>query len=129
MILSDIKVVVKENEPPKPIPEGTYKAIVKSLDEKEGQFGEYVRLEFEISDGEYKGTLRTTVASKKFSLSKTGRNSKLYDLLGGFFKDKIASGETLNLNEVIGKKCQILVENGKETDGIVWQNVGKVFLS
>ncbi len=126
--MTDISVVVKENEPPKPIPEGTYKAIVKSLEEKEGQFGEYVKIEFEISDGEHKGTLRTAVASKKFSLSKTGRNSKLYDLLGGFFKDKIASGETLNLNEVIGKKCQVLVENGKEIDGIVWQNVGKVFL-
>lgn len=126
--MSDINVVVKENEPPKPIPEGTYKAVVKSLEEKEGQFGKYVKIEFEITEGENKGTLRSAVASKKFSLSKSGKNSKLYNLLGGFFKDKIASGETIRLNEVIGKKCQILIVNGKEVDGIVWQNVGKVFL-
>jgi len=128
--MSDIQIKVTENKAPDPIPEGTYPAMIKTLEEKSGNFGDYVQIGFEITEGKYKETVKTAVASKKISFSKTGRNSKLYDLFKDFFKDQIAAGKTITLNDLVGKECQILVESTPaDVDGNVWQNVTKVFFS
>jgi len=45
-------VAVEEFEGAKPVPEGLYKATLIEMKEGSGEFGDYVKLVFEIADGE-----------------------------------------------------------------------------
>ncbi len=123
-----IKVVFKQTEAPAPIPEGVYKAALVEVLEDTGDFGDYLKLTFEITDGEQEGTTRTMIASKKFSKSK-GRNakaSKLYDVVKALTKIEPDEGQELDVEDLIGKPCQIFIKDGKEKDGIVFQEISAV---
>lgn len=119
-------IVVTENEGSKPIPETLYKAIVKEIVENTGQHGVYLRVVFEIAEGEYKGTLKNTLASLRLSKSKDGKNSKLFDIVKAVLKSEPAIGTSLDLMQLVGKPCQILVINGKNVDGVQYQEISKV---
>lgn len=119
-------ILVTENEGAKPIPEGLYKACVKEIVENNGQHGVYLRIAFEIIDGTYKGTVKNTLASLKLYKSQDGKNSKLFDLVKAVLKTEPTVGSSLDLMQLIGKPCQILVMNGKITDGIQYQEISKV---
>ena len=105
------KIVVKETEGSKPVPEGLYKASVKEIKEGTGEFGDYVKIAFEIADGDFKGVIKTMVASLKLSKSKSGKNSKLFDVVKVLLKAEPEPGDNLDLNQLIGTTCQILVVN------------------
>ena len=118
---------VTESEPPKVIPEGLYKAILKTITEGKGGFGPYFKFEFEITEGEYKGTAKNTVASKKITKSKNGKHSKLFKLIKGITKEEPVAGVTFSLKKLIGIPCQIFVKSdGKEVDGVQYQSVTEV---
>lgn len=118
-----ISLTVKETEAPEPIPEGLYKAVVKEIGEDTGEYGDYVKFIFEISEGEYKGTERSLIASKKLSKSKSGKNSKLYDIVKVWKKNSLENGEEITIDDLVGKKCQIVVKDGKEVDGVMFQKI------
>lgn len=122
----DFNIEVKESEAPKPIPEGMYKAFLKNITEGTGNFGPYFRFEFEISEGEYKGTVRNTVASKKITKSSNGKHSKLYKLIKGVTKEEPVKGETFNIAKLLNMTCQILVKNDKLVEGVQYQSVTEI---
>ncbi len=119
-------LVVKETEGSKPVPEGLYKAIVKEIKEGTGEFGDYAKFAFELTEGEFKGIIKTMVASQKLSKSKNGKNSKLFDAVKALLKAEPNPGDKLDLNQLIGKACQILVVDGKKVDDVQYQNISKV---
>lgn len=119
-------IPVNESDGSKPIPEGLYKAFVKEIKEGTGEFGDYVKIALEITEGEYEGVIKTMIASLKLSKSKNGKNSKLFDVVKAVLKTEPKPGESLDLTELIGKTCHILVVDGKEIDGNKYQNVGKI---
>ena len=124
-----INVTVKEAEIPEPIPEGVYKAKVKEIGEGSGEFGDYIKFTFEITEGEKKGVTRTAIASKKLSRSTSGKTSKLYDFVKALTKAEPSANETLDIEGLVGKACQIIVKNGKEKDGVIFQNSSTIMPS
>lgn len=124
-----INVTVKEAEIQEPIPEGIYTSVVKEIGEGSGEYGDYVKFTFEISEGEQKGVTRTAIASKKLSRSKSGKTSKLYDFVKALTKSEPKADETLDIEGLVGKTCQIIVKNGREKDGIVYQNISTIMPS
>ncbi|MFC1790332.1 hypothetical protein ACFLZP_02510 [Patescibacteria group bacterium] len=118
---------VKESQAPDPIPAGVYNAQLKGWEEKEGtQFGPYVRLVFEITDGEYAETERSFIASAKLTKGKTSETtSKLFRAVTGLLGQEPKPDEEVSLDKLINKKCQILVENrpGNEEG---WQDITKI---
>jgi len=121
-----IQLTVKQTEIPKPIPEGLYKAYLKEIEEGTGEFGDYLRFSFIVVDGKFKNSLKSAVASKKLSVSKSGKVSKLYGFVKALMGKDIDAGETLDLEKLKGKSCQILVKNDREIDGVMFQKVAEV---
>jgi hypothetical protein len=66
------------------------------------------------------------MASKKLSSSKSGKNSKLFDIVKALTKSEPKTGETLDIESLIGKTCQIFVKNGKQKDGVQFQDISAV---
>lgn len=112
--MSDGIYIVKEPEAPEPIPVGMYPAKFVSWEEKtDGQHGPYVRLEFEITDGDYAKTKRSLIASSKLSKGKTQKTtSNLFKAISGLMGREPQPNEKVSLKELVGTECQILVEDG-----------------
>lgn len=121
-----INLKVKEAEVPEPIPEGLYEAEIQEIEEDSGNFGDFVRIVFIIISGEHKGTLRNLIASKKLTRSSSGKNSKLFTVVKAITKEEPKPETDIDLEKLVGSKCRIFVKNGKEKDGIVYQNVTEV---
>lgn len=121
-----ISLTVKETEVQPPIPEGVYKAALIKVEEGSGEYGDYLKFMFEVIEGEQKGVAKSLVASKKLSSSKSGKNSKLFDIVKALTKTEPKAGDTLDIESFVGKSCQIFVKNGKEKDGIIYQDISAV---
>lgn len=119
-------VTMQESEAPEPIPEGVYKAMVKEVEEQTGDYGDYFRFVFEITEGQYKETTRSLIASKKLSRTKSGKSSKLVGIVKALTGTEPKAGDNFDVDSLTNKKCQIFVENGPEKDGIVYQTISKV---
>ncbi len=119
-------IPIRETEGLKPVPEGLYKALLKEIKEGTGEYGDYVKLAFEIAEGDFKGVIKTMVASLKLSKSKSGKNSKLFEVVKAVLKIEPVPGQSLDLNELVRKTCQILVVNGKKVDDVQYQDISKV---
>lgn len=118
---------VKESESPEPIPVGIYSAKFADWEEKDdGQYGPYVRLEFEITSGEQKGTKRSLVASTKLKKGKDQKTtSKLFKIVSSLLGKEPSTEEKVSLKELVGTKCQIMIED-REGDEEGWQDITKV---
>lgn len=117
---------VKEPTAPEQIPVGIYDARFVSWEEKEGNKGNYVRLEFAITKGEYTDTLRSLLAGSKLTKGKTQETtSKLFRTITGLLGREPKPNENISLDDLVGTDCKILVENkpGSEEG---WQDITKV---
>lgn len=120
------KLTVKKSESIKPIPGDVYPAKLVRIDDGEGGFGEYYKFVFEISEeSAYQGEQRTLLASRKLSRSPKG-GSKLLNILEVLAGNKLELDEEVDVDDYVDKKCRILVEEPKERDGMVIQNVTQV---
>jgi len=119
-------LIAQEAAIPEPIDVGIYKAKLVSWEERENpQYGDYIRMEFEITTGEYKGTLRSLVASKKLTKGKTiETTSKLWKVVTGLRGLEPEKGEQVVLDDLVGTECQILIEDKVGSEG--WQEISKV---
>jgi hypothetical protein len=119
-------LIAQEAAVPEPIEVGMYKAKLVSWEEHENpQYGDYVRMEFEIVSGESEGTLRSLVASKKLTKGKTTETtSKLWKVVTGLRGSEPEKGEQVVLDDLVGTECQILIEDKAGSDG--WQEISKV---
>lgn len=120
-----ITLTVKEADASDPIPESLYEAEVQEIEEDTGDFGDFVRVTFRITSGDYKDTLRNLIASKKLSIG-SGKTSKLYAVVKALTKEEPKAGADIDLEKFVGSKCRIFVKNGKERDGVVYQNITEV---
>lgn len=123
-----LKLKVKEAEAPEPIPVGMYQAKLTDIEkQEEGLYGDYVRLKFEIIEGDYKGVERKLICSFKLTKGKNREtNSKLFNTLTGLLGKEPEKDTEIELETLVGTECQIFVEDKEEKDGIVWQDVTKV---
>jgi len=118
---------VKEPEAPEPIPVGMYPAKFISWEEKSGgEYGDYVLLEFEVTDGDYAETKRNLIASSKLTKGKTQETtSKLFRAITGLLGREPEANEEVSLDNLLETKCQILVED-RPGDKEGWQDITKV---
>ena len=125
--MADGVYTVKEPEAPEPIPVGMYPAKFIAWDEKtDGVHGPYVRLEFEITEGDHNGTKRNLICSSKLTKGKTQETtSKLFRTITGLLGREPKQNETVGLKDLEGTQCQILVED-RPGDGEGWQDITKV---
>lgn len=117
---------VIEAQAPEPIPEGLYLAKVADITEGVGEYGEYLRFVFEITDGEYIGITRNEIASKKLSKTRSGKTSKLYGFVKSLTGREPEPGSVVDIAGLIDKPCQILVKDDKEVEGIMYQRIESV---
>lgn len=120
-------LIAQEASAPEPIEVGVYDAKLVSWEEKDNaQYGPYIRLEFEITSGEFKGTLRSLLASKKLTKGKTAETtSRLWKVVAGLRGSEPEKGEQIVLDDLVGTPCQILVEDKAGSDE-GWQEISKV---
>ena len=125
--MADGVYTVKEPEAPEPIPVGMYPAKFVAWDEKtDGAHGPYVRLEFEITEGEHKGTKRNLICSSKLTKGKTQETtSKLFRTVGGLLGREPKPSEEISLKGLLDTDGQILVED-RPGDDEGWQDITKV---
>lgn len=121
-------IVIKVNKttPQEPIPVGLYSAYVKDISEGDGEFGEYLKFSFVITDGKYRDTMRNSVCKKKISYSETGKHSKLFTYIKALTGKAPVVGEDFDIESLKGKSCQILVKDDKEKDGVLYQKITDV---
>lgn len=120
-----IKRKVKKVEGIKPIPADIYAAKLVSIAEGDGDYGKYFKLEFEITDGSYSGEKRTIVASDKLSRGQKG-NSKLLGILETLSGKQLDFDQEIDIEEFLGSKCRILVDEAETKGDIKVQNISKV---
>lgn len=119
--------VVKTAQAPEPIEVGMYQAKFISWDEKdEGQYGPYIRLDFEITGPTNEGVKRNLVASRKLTRGKSAdTSSKLFKVVQALLGREPGEDEQVSLDDLIGTECQILVED-KPGSSEGWQEIASV---
>lgn len=120
---ANITLTVQESSVPEPIPVGVYKAKLTEIEKGEGEYGTFLKLKFEITDGEHKGTERSTIA--KLTLRKGKKNSKLFDIVTALLGTQPETEQEISFNDLVGKACQILVKN-RPGDAEGWQIISEV---
>lgn len=108
------------------IPEGMYKAKLNEITGKkkdgselegtiEGSTNPLWKWTFEVIDGKYKSKEIAGISSQKFSIptDRSGRVNPAKAVLWaeGILGREIKSGEDIDLDDLIGMECQILVED------------------
>ena len=118
---------VTEPAAPEPIPVGIYPAKFVAWEEKtDGKHGPYVRLEFEITEGEFKSTKRNLICSSKLTKGTTQETtSKLFRTITGLLGREPNPDEKIKLDDLLDSDCQILVED-RPGDKEGWQDITKV---
>lgn len=119
------KVKPKGATPATLIKDGTYQATVSNLKQFANTYGERIGFEFTIKGGQFNGerVMRSTAPQ----LSK---QSKLAEVIEGILGRELTDNELhggFDLEELIGKDCNILVLQSKSKAGAVYSNVERVF--
>ena len=119
------KVIPKAATPAASIKDGTYRATVSNLKQFANTYGERIGFEFTISGGQFDGekVMRSTAPQ----LTKQSKLAEVIEgILGRDLTDKELQGG-FDLEDLIDKKCSILVLQSKSKTGAVYSNVERVF--
>ena len=117
-----IMLTVTEYEAEKIIASDIYEAVIDSISSNEGEYGDYIRINFSISEGVYKGLNKSIITSKRLSRSSKG-NSKLLQIVETALKNKLNQTDSFDLESLIGKPVRIFLgkpftKEGKEIQRI-----------
>ncbi len=107
------------------IPDGIYPATLTRIKQFENAYGQRVGFEFTLRGDELDGT--TTMRSTSPNLS---RYSKLGELLKGLIGRGLEDQEIMqgvDIEELIGTECRVLVLQSKSKSGQVYSNVEQIF--
>ena len=120
-------VVVKQEQQEQStlIPDGIYPATLTGIRQFENAYGDRVGFEFTLRGGDLDGT--TTMRSTSPNLS---RFSKLAELLKGLLGRGLEDQEIMagvDIEELIGTECKVLVLQSKAKSGQTYSNVEQVF--
>jgi len=93
---------------------GYYPAMVQDVELTSGEFGEQVRIKFEISDGAALGRVLSAWAAAKFS-----SKSKLFQWVNGLLFDGkgVPASYDLALDDLQGRSCLLQVSVKAGSDG------------
>jgi len=95
------------------LPAGQYPAKVVDVQEKQGNWGPFLKLMFEVEGGEHAGMTITGVASAKFS-----NRSKLYKWVRALYGQAIPKAYTLETSNLLGRHCilglEVIEDDGTE---------------
>lgn len=117
------KVTVEE--PAAVVAEGEYDAEVSGVRDQEGQHGPMVRVEFTVStDDEFDGHKVSGLASLKLS-----EGTKLGRWVAAILGHMPAVGEEITVEDLIRKRCRIVVGHKTNSDGKTFANVLDVLSS
>ncbi|MCX5758046.1 MAG: hypothetical protein NTU83_05995 [Candidatus Hydrogenedentes bacterium] len=103
-------------------PEGEYEAEVISVEDKDGQYGPTVRIEFKIS-AELGGD-EFRVAG--FAHKKLHEKSKLGRWITAILGHMPEVGEEITIDQLLHKNCRVTVKHKTTTDGKTFANVTDV---
>jgi len=118
-------LTVTEYETDKIIASDIYDAVVESISSNEGEYGDYIRINFTISEGVYKGLNKSIITPKKLSKSLKG-NSKLLQIVENVLKNNLTKAESFDLESLIGKPARILLGKPFLKDGKEIQRIEQV---
>jgi len=119
--------VVKHQQatPATSVKDGTYKAVLSDIKQFTNTYGQRVGFEFTVQGGECDG--ETVLRSTAPQLTK---QSKLAQVIEGVLGRELTAeefGSGFDLEQLLGKECQILVLQSKSKAGAVYSNVERVF--
>ena len=107
------------------VPNGTYKAKLTNIKQFENSYGTRLGFEFTIIEGDQDGN--TVMRSTTPNLS---RQSKLAELLRGLLGralDEFELTSGMDIEDLIGTECNILVLQSRGKNGQHYSNVEQVF--
>ena len=107
------------------IPDGTYPAFLSKVTQFTNTYGERIGFEFTIRGGQYHGmkVMRSTAPQLT-------KQSKLAQVIEGITGRELTDRELesgIDLEQLIGDECQILVLQSRSKTGAVYSNVERVF--
>lgn len=123
-----MKLKVTENQGETIIPADIYEAKIKSYAIVNGNYGECVRFDFEVSEGTYKGVTKNLLAALKVSRSSKGE-SKLLHLAEVVTGRSLGINDEIDFDELVEKPCRIVLVEPVTKDGMQYQKVDKVLPS
>lgn len=104
------------------VEEGVYNAELKSIKEKEGKWGPYYTFSFAIKDeGEFTGKIVTGMCPGEIAVG-----NKTYNWASALLGNTLEIDEEVDLDELIGRQCQIVVVINEDK---TFANVDKVWKS
>ena len=115
----------KQEVPAALVRDGTYKANLTSIQKFANTYGERVGFEFTVLDGRHQGekVIRSTAPQLT-------RQSKLTEVIEGILGRPLTEHELtggIDLDQLIGKECSILVLQSRSKTGVTYSNVERVF--
>lgn len=123
-----MKLIVTENQGETIIPADMYEAKIKSYAAIDGNYGQCVRFDFEVSEGTYKGVTKNLLAALKVSRSSKGE-SKLLNLAQVVLGKSLGLHDEIDFDELVEKPCRIVLGEPVTKDGMQYQKVDKVLPS
>jgi hypothetical protein len=121
-----VMVKPKEQSNAVVVPDGTYNAKLTGIREFQNSYGDRIGFEFTLQGGEVDGL--TVMRSTSINLS---AKSKLAELLRGLLgRDLIEMELTggMDVEELIGTECKVLVLQSRGNGGQLYSNVVQVFI-
>ena len=115
----------KEQSKAAVVPNGTYPAKLTGIKQFQNSYGDRVGLEFTLQGGEVDGL--TVMRSTSPNLS---AQSKLAELLRGLLGRDLIEVELsggIDVEELVGTECQVLVLQSRGKGGQPYSNVEQVF--
>jgi hypothetical protein len=104
------------------VAEGTFDAEVTGVQDMDGQHGPMVRIEFTLStDDEWDERRVTGLASKRLS-----ENTKLGRWVAAILGHMPEVGEEITVDDLLNRKCRIVVKHKTNPDGKTFANVAEV---
>ncbi len=107
------------------VPNGTYPAILTGIRQFDNAYGHRIGFEFTIAGGECDGmkVMRSTAPN-------LSAKSKLAELLQGLLGRTLEGQEIMqgvDIEELVGTNCKVLVLQSRAKSGAVYSNVEQVF--
>ena len=94
------------------VDEGIYAAKVKSIEKKDGKFGDYYQVSFKITDEEFEGK---TVNGNMPAEVEVG--NKAYKWVSILLGRELEVDEEFDPEDLVGKSCKIAVEHNSNDEG------------
>lgn len=115
----------KPEREPELVASGVYQAELTEVKTFTNSFGERIGFVFTLRGGDTEGKSLMRSCSPQLT-----RNSKLGEILKGLLKRELTEAEMrkgLDLETLIGTRCQVLVVNEQGKTGHRYSNIGQVF--